>query len=83
MEEVEMQIKDIKTIDELEACQKSIRRQIGDEGNAIASSFRNMKEEYSPRNIMARSLWAVSEIFPFRQLMLNLVTYLIKVIKRY
>ena len=46
-----MQIKDIKTIGELEACQKSIRRQIGDEGNAIASSFRNMKEEYSPRNI--------------------------------
>jgi hypothetical protein len=83
MEEVEMQIKDIKTMDELETCQKIIRRQIGDEGNAIASSFRNMREEYSPRNIMARSLGAVSEVFPFRQLMLNLVTYLIKVIKRY
>jgi len=78
-----MRIKDIKTMDELEACQKSIRRQIGDEGSAIASSFRNMKEEYSPRNIMARSLGAVSEVFPFRRLMLNLVTYLIKVIKRY
>lgn len=78
-----MRIKDIKTMNELEACQKSIRRQIGDEGSAIAASFRNMKEEYSPKNIMTRALGVVSEIFPFRQLMLNLVTHLIKVIKKY
>jgi hypothetical protein len=80
---MKMKISDIKTMDELEACQRSVRKQIGNEGSAIASSFRNMKAEYSPKNIIARSLGSVSEIFPFRQHMLNVVTHLIKVIKRY
>lgn len=77
-----MKYSEIKTMDELEACQKQVRAQIGDEGSAIASSLENLREAYSPMNMFARGLNSISDAIPYRQFMLMVVRYLIKVVKR-
>lgn len=76
-----MRYSEIKTMDQLESCQKQLQSQIGNEGSSIASSFASIKQDYSPVNLLTKSLGSVSEVIPFRQLLLNVVRFMIRKIR--
>ncbi len=68
-----MKYRDIKTMDQLEEAQKQVKRRISDQEGAVKHSFADVKESYSPGNMLLSGLKSVSSYIPIDQLLLSTV----------
>ena len=68
-----MKYRDIKTMDQLEEAQKQVKRRISDQEGAVKHSFADVKEYYSPGNMLLSGLKSVSSYIPIDQLLLSTV----------
>ena len=68
-----MKYKDIKTMDQLETAQKQVKKNIGNKGKAVRNSFTDMKQSYSPGNLLLSGLKSVSSYIPVDHLLLSTV----------
>ena len=68
-----MKYKDIKTMDQLETAQKQVKKNIGSKGKAVRHSFTDMKQLYSPGNLLLSGLKSVSSYIPVDHLLLSTV----------
>ena len=66
-----MKYSEIKTLDELEKAQRQVKAKLGRKGDAVRSSFYDMKESYTPSNMLLSGLKTVSSYIPFDQLLLS------------
>ena len=74
-----MKYSDIKTLDQLEEAQRQVKKRIDSKGKAVQHSFADMKESYSPGNMLLSGLRSVSNYIPIDRLILSSV----KGIKRF
>lgn len=58
---------------ELEEAQKQVKRSIRNKGEAVKDSFYEMRESYSPGNMLLAGLRSVSSYIPVDQLLLTTV----------
>ena len=68
-----MKYSDIKTMDQLEEAQKQIKESVGNKGDAVKQSFADMKQSYSPGNMLRSGLKTVSSYIPIDNLLLSTV----------
>ncbi len=68
-----MKYSEIKTMSELEEAQKQVKRRIRNKGEAVKDSFYEMRESYSPGNMLLSGLRAVSSYIPVDNLLLTTV----------
>ena len=68
-----MKYNEIKTMSELEAAQKQVKRKIKSKGEAVKDSFYDMRQAYSPGNMLLSGLRSVSAYVPVDSLLLTTV----------
>ena len=68
-----MKYSEIKTLDELELAQKQVKKNLDSKGKAVQHSFADMKESYSPGNLLLSGLKSVSSYIPIDHLILSTV----------
>ena len=68
-----MKYSDIKTMDELDSAQKAVKARLVNKGEEVRSSFYDMRESYSPSNMLVSGLKSVSAYIPVDQLLLTTV----------
>lgn len=67
---------EIKTMDELEKAQKNIHKRIGRKGDAVRESLFEVKDSFTPVNLVATGLKSVSTVVPFDRMLLSVVSFL-------
>ena len=73
-----MKYSEIKTMSQLEEAQRQVKRRVKKKGEAVKDSFRDMKESYSPGNMLLSGLRSVSSYVPVDQFLLTTVRRLKK-----
>lgn len=73
-----MKYSEIKTMSQLEEAQRQVKRRVKKKGEAVKDSFRDMKESYSPGNMLLFGLRSVSSYVPVDQFLLTTVRRLKK-----
>lgn len=68
-----MKFSEIKTMSQLEEAQRQVKRRVKKKGEAVKDSFRDMKESYSPGNMLLSGLRSVSSYVPVDQVLLTTV----------
>ncbi|MBQ8060533.1 MAG: hypothetical protein IJ205_01115 [Bacteroidales bacterium] len=68
-----MKYSDIKTMDQLEAAQQKVKSRLESKGVEVKESFYDMRESYSPGNMLMSGLKSVSSYIPVDQLLLTTV----------
>lgn len=68
-----MKFSEIKTMGQLEEAQRQIKKRVKNKGEAVKDSFRDMKESYSPGNMLLSGLRSVSSYVPVDQFLLTTV----------
>lgn len=68
-----MRYNDIKTMDQLEEAQRQVKRSVSMRESAVKRSFADMKESYSPSNMLLSGLKSISSYIPVDQLLLSTV----------
>lgn len=68
-----MKYRDIKTMDQLEEVQKRVQERIASQEGAVKSSFADLKESYTPSNMLLSGLRSISSYIPIDQLLLSTV----------
>lgn len=77
-----MRLSEIKTMEDLEAAQRSVASRLREKGDDVMDSVRYLRQEYSFSNMFRNGLDYVSDIIPVRRLMLLAVERLIRIVKR-
>lgn len=65
-----MKYSEIKTMEDLERAQRSVRAGLDAKKEAVRCSVMGVRESYSPSNIMMSGLRAVSSVIPVDRLLL-------------
>lgn len=73
-----MKYSEIKTMSQLEEAQRQVKRRVKKKGEAVKDSFRDMKESYSPGNMLLSGLRSISSYVPVDQFLLTTVRRLKK-----
>lgn len=68
-----MKYSDIKTMDQLEKAQKQVKSRLESKSVKVKESFYDMRESYSPGNMLMSGLKSVSAYIPVDQLLLTTV----------
>ena len=68
-----MKYRDIKTMDQLEEAEKLVKERIASQEGAVKSSFADLKESYTPSNMLLSGLRSISSYIPIDQLLLSTV----------
>ena len=68
-----MKYSDIKTMDQLEKAQKQVKSRLESKSVEVKESFYDMRESYSPGNMLMSGLKSVSSYIPVDQLLLTTV----------
>ena len=68
-----MKYSDIKTMDQLEKAQKQVKSMLESKSVEVKESFYDMRESYSPGNMLMSGLKSVSAYIPVDQLLLTTV----------
>ena len=71
-----MKYSEIKTMEELAKAQESIRKRIGRKGEAVRDSLFEVKDSFTPVNLVATGLKSVSTVVPFDRMLLSVVSFL-------
>lgn len=71
-----MKYSEIKTMEELEKAQKNIRKRIDRKGDAVRESLYEVKDSFTPVNLVATGLKSVSSVVPFDRMLLTVVSAL-------
>lgn len=71
-----MKYSEIKTMEELEKAQKSLRKRIDRKGDAVRGSLYEVKDSFTPVNLVATGLKSVSSVVPFDRMLLTVVSSL-------
>ena len=71
-----MKYSEIKTMEELEKAQKNIRKRIDRKGDAVRESLYEVKDSFTPVNLVATGLKSVSSVVPFDMMLLTVVSAL-------
>ena len=68
-----MKYSDIKTMDQLEKAQKQVKSRLESKSVEVKEAFYDMRESYSPGNMLMSGLKSVSAYIPVDQLLLTTV----------
>ncbi len=68
-----MKYSDIKTMDQLEKAQKQVKSRLESKSVEVKESFYDMRESYSPGNMLMSGLKSVSAYIPVDQFLLTTV----------
>lgn len=73
---IAMKYSEIKTMEELEKAQKSLRKRIDRKGDSVRGSLYEVKDSFTPVNLVATGLKSVSSVVPFDRMLLTVVSSL-------
>jgi len=69
-----MKFSEIKTMKDLESAQRSVRRRIDLKGENVRTSLYDVKEAYTPSNLLFSGLRSVSSFLPVDSILLSLIS---------
>ena len=72
----------VKTLAELDEARRRLGEDIDRQGDHVLDSFNDLKDYYTPTNLMVSGLKSISSIIPFDRLLLVAVVALKRIITR-